>query len=251
MRISKIVALAVACAFALPAIATTWGETTVDDPMDGRKCKVLTWGSFGNYIYSWPEKYDQVFWPYTDSSAIWACPSGFASFIQDTKLTEGEKDKIKGFLASSPVLDPKKATLQDRLMRMESIYALRDLGAEERLRVLRALAYQHEAGGNQGKAAELRATVLGMIESQLADATLPRKQRMEYLFVGMNYLRERGDAPAADARLDALKALIEEAEADASPEGLKLKDYSDYLKTLLEPAQKIAPGGVLAPDERP
>jgi hypothetical protein len=68
----------------LEASATTWGEPqSVPDPLrQDAICKVAEPMSYGSYIYQWPSKYDQVFWPLTVPNGIWFCPeSGFAAFI--------------------------------------------------------------------------------------------------------------------------------------------------------------------------
>ena len=69
----------------LAVYSTTWGELEVDDPiLEGEKCAVHQPASYGSYIYRWPSKYDQVFWPLTDSHGIWFCQeSGFTAFIDD------------------------------------------------------------------------------------------------------------------------------------------------------------------------
>jgi len=33
----------------------------------------MVWGSYGNYIYQFPSKYQLVFWPYTDDQAWYSC----------------------------------------------------------------------------------------------------------------------------------------------------------------------------------
>jgi hypothetical protein len=48
------------------ASATTWGKSTVKDPVSGDGVEVQEPMSSGSYIYEWPGKEDQVFWPATD-----------------------------------------------------------------------------------------------------------------------------------------------------------------------------------------
>lgn len=44
------------------SFATTWSKLEVKDPIVKRKkCSVHEPNSYGNYIYQWPSKYDQVF----------------------------------------------------------------------------------------------------------------------------------------------------------------------------------------------
>jgi hypothetical protein len=87
--------------FPISTQATTWGETEVDDPiLDGEKCSVHEPASWGGYIYRWPSKYDQVFWPLTDIHGIWFCEnSGFTAFIGDfDELSDIEVGHIKELL---------------------------------------------------------------------------------------------------------------------------------------------------------
>lgn len=236
--------LMAALLLALPAQATTWVSDTVKDPVSGKSCTVNTPGSFGGYVYQWPEKYDQVFWPLTDPMGIWVCTvSGFATFIGDVELDEGEKRAIAAFLEDAPRL-PEEAPLAAKLERLEAIYALRQLTPDVRARIQRAIAYQYEADGQQGKADALRAAAGQLIASRLQDPALAPDLRLQYLFVAANYARERGDVAESDRQLEALASLLAAAAKDET-----LKDYADYLGALVPPSRRIVPGGALAPQE--
>ena len=52
----------------------------------------------GSYVYEWPEKYDQVFFPVTDGQGLWACASGFVGVIGDIELSIPEKERIEEYL---------------------------------------------------------------------------------------------------------------------------------------------------------
>lgn len=227
----------------LPAQATTWGTDTIRDPVTGASCRVSTPASAGSYVYQWPEKYDQVFWPLTDPMGIWLCvDSGFAAFIGDIGLDGGEKSAIAAFLRGAPRL-PRDASLAQKLERLEAVYALRRLPDDARARILRALAFQYEADGQQVKADALRAQAGALMDARLQDPGVPHDLRLQYLFVTANYARERGDAADADRRMALLATPLAEAAQDDT-----LKDYAEYLAALLASARAIVPGGVLAPD---
>jgi len=67
-----------------PAWATTWGDSKVLDPVTKTRISVHEPMSSGSYIYQWPEKSDQVFWPYTDPHWLWFNPkSGYVAFGDD------------------------------------------------------------------------------------------------------------------------------------------------------------------------
>jgi hypothetical protein len=230
--------------FSAAASATTWFETKIIDPVSGKQCLVQTPGSYGSYIYQWPEKFDQVFWPLTDRHGIWICrTSGFVTFIGDIELDDEEKMAIRNFLKSAAPL-PEEAATEVVLSRLEAIYALRKIAPDAKSRILRALAYQYEAIGARIRAGELRGQAAEIMEARLADEKLEPLLRLQYSFVTANYVRERGQVEKADQKLEQLSPLLAEAAADE-----KLKDYAEYLQALLASARKIAPGGRLAPEE--
>ncbi len=242
MKHKRLIALVLLLGTTAPVLATTWLEERIKDPVSGKDCKVQVPGSFGSYVYQWPEKYDQVFWPLTDPDGVWFCPgSGFATFIGDVALTDDEKSKVAALLARLTSLT-EKATHGELLERTEEIYALRRLDVDARARVLRALAYQFQSAGRQSDSDRLRSQAGALMESRLLDRTLPAQLRLQYLFVTANYARERGDTSASDLALAELSRQLAAASSDE-----KLIEYAEYLKGLIGPAREISPGGLLAP----
>jgi hypothetical protein len=236
------VLMLLAC-LALPAMATTWGETTIVDPISGKPCKVATPASMGSYIYEWPEKYDQVFFPVTAADGIWACPSGFASVIGDIDLSGVEKQRITAFLAKLDAGERQPASIADRLQRADTLYALRDLQRERRALIHRILAYDFERmAGDSDRSTFHRKAALEIMLGRLADETLSLATRMEYVFVSANYLREFGDPARAERLYSQLEWLITQST------GSQTESYAQYLQSLLVSARTIAPGGRLAPE---
>lgn len=228
----------------VPAAATTWGETTVVDPISGNPCKVPTPTSMGSYVYEWPEKYDQVFFPVTDSAGIWTCESGFTTVIGDVVLSASEKQRIAAHLGGLAVAARKGEGIADKLRRAEALYLLRDLSPERRALIHRILAYDFESmTADADRAAFHRKAALTIMLARLADESLPPATRMEYVFVCANYVREFGDSARADRLLSQLEALV------AGSVGSRAESYAQYLRSLLPLAKTIAPGGRLAPDQ--
>ncbi len=235
-------AIAILWLQASAALATTWMNAEVDDPIAKGKCQVQQPASFGSYIYEWPEKYDQVFWPFTDPNGIWMCSaSGFAAFIDDMKLGPEEKTQIAVYLKAHPLRTPKPG-IAEKLERLRAIYALRTLDPDRRLSMDRVLAYQYESAGGQAAADGLRRAALRGMAQRLQDAALPARLKMEYLFVSANYAREFGDGAESDRLLTELDAALAAAANDA-----ETADYAAYLKGLLDASRRISPGGKLAP----
>ncbi|KRD38990.1 hypothetical protein ASE35_01040 [Lysobacter sp. Root916] len=233
-----------ACSFCASAI--TLSEQEIDDPIKaGAKCKVPVPNSYGTYIYQFPSKYDQVFWPHAAANMIWFCPeSGFASFIEDAdKLSDNEKSAIAQRLAEAYRPGPQAPTELEKIAALERSYAQRKLDEPARIALLRSLAYMYEAAGDGARATKLRREALAAIDAALtAPAGLKEQQTLEYLFVGAVYEREFGNVERSDARLKALDAKL------AKVDSADLTYYVEYLTDLKRDVPRVQPGGTLAPD---
>lgn len=226
-----------------PAEATRWGDASHPDPIKaGAKCTVAEVLSSGSYIYQWPSKYDQVFWPLIDPKAIWFCPkSGFTSFVGDfDSLSSEEKASLAKYLAASYKQGKAQPTLAERLRWLEGCYALRSKDDAFRNRLLRVLAYFYENDLNDQKtAAAYRRKALDQIQEMLK-TNLKEEARLEYLFVVAAYEKELGDAEKSDAALKFLTGAL----ANSTNKGL-----AEYFKELVKEIPRITPGGKLQPDE--
>lgn len=231
----------------IPASATTWVPVTRDDPiLPGEHCEVSEPASWGSYIYQWPSKWDQVFWPFVDSHGLWSCAeSGFVAFIGDFEgISDDERERIANYLQANPVDAEGGLALRPLLDRLEAIYALRDKEDAFRLRLLRVLAYWHENALDDPEAARrYRGRALEGIRHALEDPDLDPPRRMEYLFVAAAYSRWLGDVPASDEFILDLDVAID---AHGSGEAV---DYAQYLSELARALPRITPGSRLAPKD--
>jgi hypothetical protein len=246
MNSASVCCLVLGITFTAAAHATTWGEPEpVPDPLrQDAKCYVSQPMSSGSYIYQWPSKYDQVFWPLTDPQGIWFCrDSGFTAFIGDFELTANERAALTAELATSyePI---EKPSLRDKLVLLQKCYTARSLDAKMKIRVARVLAYYHEVEfGDFAGAGIFRRQALEMIEAALP-TQLPEGERLEYLFVASIYYREFGDLERSKATL----GLLEQALMQSKDE--KLKGFVQYLTELKQDIDKVVPGGPLIPDAK-
>lgn len=238
------VSVVVAALGPLPVSATTWGQKQVDDPIvKGARCTVGTPTSAGSYIYSWPSKYDLVFWPSTADNGIWFCwESGFTAFIRDFDgIDEVRRASIAAYLAENYV--PEESLPQQKMLELlEGCYALRAPSAERNITILRTLAYHYERMGNQAAADRRRRQALAQILTAL-DTDLKEALRLEYLFVAAAYQRELGQRDASDDSLDRLRSALKKS-SDA-----ELAGYVEYLDELSADIPRIEPGGKLAPEK--
>lgn len=221
--------------------ATTWVKSEVDDPIfEGKKCSVQEPASFGSYIYSWPSKYDQVFWPSTEQNGIWFCEeSGFTALMGDfSDMDSTEVEKINDYLLNNP---PADSTIESKLNYLEKIYSLRVVDDAFNNRLLRILARWYQDLGNIDKANQYREGALEGIELGLK-GDLGEGQRLEYLYLAANYNRQFGNEKASDAYLLELSSYIDTVQ-DENIEG-----YAEYLKDLSKETKFIKKGGLLDPE---
>lgn len=244
MKSASVCCLVLALTFAATGHGTTWTEPQpVPDPVrEGAKCYVSRPASYGSYIYQWPSKYDQVFWPLIDPEGIWFCQqSGFTAFIDDFELTADERGALTNALASYEPI--KKPTLRQRLALLQKSYAARNVDARFNICLLRVLAYYNEADFKDFDAARaLRRQALAMIQTALA-TELPEGERLQYLFVSAVYYRDFGESEKAQAALQLLEQALRENKNE------KLKGFVEYLTELKNDIDRITPGGPLMPEE--
>jgi hypothetical protein len=217
------------------------------DPVrDGATCQVAKPMSSGSYIYGWPSKYDQVFWPLTDPNGIWFCQdSGFTAFIDDFELTAEEKQALAEHLPKVYQRSTDKPSLRQRLELLQQSYAKRATKSEDRIRLLRVLAYFNDAElQDYAAATALRKQALALIERAL-QTKLKDGDRFEYLFVTAAYHREFGDVAKSDTALQGLKSALQ------GNKDKELAGFVDYLTELSNDVARIAPGGPLAPEPLP
>lgn len=223
------------------ATATTWGQEEVEDPfIAGATCTVSSPASYGSYIYHWPSKYDQVFWPYTDGHGIWYCEqSGFISFMPDfATLKDADKAAIQSYLNQQV-----QATLnnQQRLERLEAINALRSFDQDHRNLLLRVYARWQQDLGDFAQARAYRKLAFQAIKRRL-DGQLTEAQRLEYLYLAGVYAQYFSQPKASQQYIE----LLTQATKALSDE--ELAGYAEYLIALSAETRFITPQGKLDPE---
>lgn len=232
---------ALSLAFSPWCLATTWGTTKVPDPLDEKElCEVGEPASYGSYIYSWPGKYEQVFWPLTEESGIWFCEkSGFTAFIGDFDgISAPEKETIASYLAENY---KGESAIRDKLKLLAGVYALRKKDEDFRNLVLRVLAYWYEGLGEAEQASLLRKEALDGILKAL-EGKLSEQKRLEYMYVACNYHRHLGAVAESDVCIKKLKTEL------ALSKEVGLEDFVSYISDLLTETPQIKSGSKLNVD---
>lgn len=170
--------LALTCIVApLKASATTWVEADVKCPNCHTVNKFGEIASYGSYIYSWPEKYQLVFWPMTDSQVLYSCSKcRLTMFMWDfADLTKDELVTLAPVLTATSVAWKQKhyyeIPMTERLVVAETHYAKLDRDVDWWCRFRRIQAYHYDAVGNTSAAATARGQAVELADRLIADTS--------------------------------------------------------------------------------
>jgi hypothetical protein len=196
------IALLVTIATGQIASATTWGESTVTDPVSGKTLEVQEPMSSGSYIYEWPGKEDQVFWPATDDHWLWFNPAtGYGAFGSDFAKLEGESlDEVRAWLAAN--YDEKKppATRIEKLEWLAKIYGLRKMDGAFWCFFHRLMAYELAESDPAGSLDHVR-KAMPLLEGQLTTG-LEDFRRIGVLYLLGEYNRRLGNTDISRSYFD-------------------------------------------------
>lgn len=153
--------------------ATTWFPKEFECPIDKTKNTFLVIGSYGSYIYSYPSKYQWLFFPRTDSPTFYLCKKcHLATYMWDfDELPKDKLDEIRKILTTikSPKIfkDYNEVPVTQRLEIMEKVYAI--LGKSDNWweNFYRVEGYHYAAEKQYDKAAEARKKSLELLSKEL------------------------------------------------------------------------------------
>lgn len=187
------------------ANAITWVSVEKTDPITGDKVTVQKPGSFGTYIYSWPSKFDLVFWPLTDENWIWFCPkSGYASFGGDfDKLSDREKEHLSKWLKENYDPSRKPETHESKLAWLERVYGQRERDEQFWGHFYRLMVYTYR--DDEQKSLEYVKKAMPLLQKAL-DAKPRGIRRIEVLYLLGEYSRRTGQDEKAREYFRQVKA---------------------------------------------
>lgn len=187
------------------ASAITWFPQEFTCPVDNEKNTFLVVGSYGSYIYSYPSKYQWLFFPQTDSPTYYTCKKcHLTTYMWDfDKLPKDKLNDIKKALAGVKVSRQFKEYTElpvtERLEIMEKVYTA--LGKNESWweNFYRVKGYHYHAEGKPEKAAEARRKSLALVRRELANekSEAPKKLLL-YVSAAMNHFLNDDKAALED-----------------------------------------------------
>ena len=222
--------------------ATTWFPQEFECPIDKEKNTFMVIGSYGSYIYSWPSKYQWLFFPNTDSPTYYTCKKcHLTTFMWDfdkippEKISELKK-MLAGIKVSKNFKDYQELPVSERLEIAEKVYTV--LGEDESWweNFYRIKGYHYGKEGLSDKAVEARKKSLELIQKELKnEKSEAPKKLLWYISAAMKHFLS-DDKGALDDLHKALETKYAEKGADAEAlkngeEGLneRIKDYIERI----------------------
>jgi hypothetical protein len=230
------------------ASATTWFDKEFICPIDNEKNTFKVIGSYGSYIYSYPSKYQWLFFPRTDSPTFYLCKKcHLATYMWD--FDELPKDKlpaVKKILAGVKVSKEFKQYMEvpvsERLEIMEKVYSVLDKDEGWWESFYRTKGYHYQEEGKAEKASEARKKSLELIQKELKNekSEAPKKLLL-YMSAAMKHFLNDDKGALEDLQ----KALETKYQSkDEKPEEVKnaeeglnerIKDYIERIKSDKKP----------------
>lgn len=226
------------------AFAITWFPKEFTCPIDNEKNTFMVVGSYGNYIYSYPSKYQWLFFPHTDSPTYYICKKcHLTTYMWDfDKLPKEKLDAIRKVLTTIKVSkafkDYQELTVIERLEIMEKIYAVLDKDDDWWETFYRVKGYHYGKMGEVEKAVAARRKSLGLIQKDFANekSESPKKLLLYISGAMKHFLND--DAAALQDLQKVLDTKYAEKGADAetlknAEEGMneRAKEYIAKIKS--------------------
>jgi uncharacterized protein (DUF2225 family) len=244
-KIFQSMAVFTLCAvFSVNSFAITWFPKEFTCPIDNEKNTFLVVGSYGSYIYSYPSKYQWLFFPRTDSPTFYLCKKcHLATFMWDfDKLPKDKLPAIKkvleGVKVSKAFKDYQEISVTERIEIMQKVYSVLDKDEEWWETFHRVKGYHYGQAGNAEKASEARRKSLEFIQKELKnEKSESPKKILLYISAAMKHFLNDDKGALEDLQ----KALeTKYAEKDATAEDLKnaeeslngrIKDYIEKINS--------------------
>jgi hypothetical protein len=164
-------------------LATTWAPTMHECPVCHTKNSFSDIMSYGSYIYSWPSKFQDIFWPATDGNSLYSCKHCHLTlFMWDFKELPAAKIEDVRHALSSTSLEGKYERYTDipmskRLEIAEKVYSVLDKDDVFWSWFYRVQGYHLAREKNREQAHVARVKALDSIRKQLNSPENAGKQK--------------------------------------------------------------------------
>ena len=241
--------------------ATTWFPKEHTCPVCKTKNTFLVIGSYGSYIYEWPEKFQFIFWPLTDSPTVYSCKKcHLTTFMWDFEKTPKEKHaeilkQLKGVKLDyaqargghDEGADYLRIPVTQRLAAAETVYKILERDEDFWCRFYRVMGYHYEAEKKQAEADASRRKALSIAELMLADKKREGERKEVLLITGAMRHFLKDDKGALKDFREALELKYQNKELNAEESGGRdayltnlLRQYVEKLGGKVEEKKPIA-----------
>lgn len=216
------------------ALAITWFSKEFTCPIDNEKNTFLVVGSYGSYIYSYPSKYQWLFFPYTDSPTYYICKKcHLTTYMWDfDKLPKEKIPELRKLLVDIEVSkNYKKQYTQipvtERLEIMEKVYGVLNKDKDWWEQFYRVKGYHYGKEGKAEKAASAREKSLELVKEFLNDKDHADDKKILFYISGAMKHFLNNDKGALEDLNTALATKTVDSSGKASAE--EIKNYEDGL----------------------
>jgi hypothetical protein len=225
--------------FTVSSYAITWFPKEFTCPVDNEKNTFLVVGSYGSYIYSYPSKYQWLFFPMTDSPTYYVCKKcHLTTYMWDfdeipkEKIPELKKILAGVKLSKSIEKEYTEIPVVERLEIMQKVYTVLDKDEDWWETFYRVKGYHYGANGKTKEAAEARKKSLEYITGFLKnDEYKDNKKLLLYMSGAMKHFLGE-DKGALEDLGQALNTKVQDSTGKTSAE--ELKEYEDGLNERLK-----------------
>jgi len=221
--------------------STTWFPEKKKCPLCNSTNEYMVVGSYGSYIYSWPSKYQFIFWPSTDGQVLYCCTDcKLTLFMWDFESIPDElADSLKTYLKTVD-LDKKykkyyEIPMSLRLEIAEGVYKIMGQNDDWWCWFYRVMGYHYENENEENKALQSRKTALNIAGQLFEDESYDGRQK-EYLFIMASMLHF---TYGYDEALQILDKAKEYTFSDPTVSAEDAANFNEYLDTLLSELKEM------------
>lgn len=171
--------------------ATTWYETVVKCPVCSKKNTFQQIGSYGSYIYHWPEKFEYIYWPVTETYSVYSCSNcRYSAFMWDFEHISGDTlQTIKAAIDTMSIdmkanKDYTKIPMYKKLETAEMFYKLYETDKDFWCKFYRIKAYHYDLDEMPAEARVNRLKALDIANEMLVDTNQDYRKKEILLISG-------------------------------------------------------------------
>ncbi|QEC68895.1 DUF2225 domain-containing protein [Panacibacter ginsenosidivorans] len=229
--------------FFINANATTWGSVEVKCPLCNTVNTFQEVMSYGSYIYSWPSKYQLIYWPATDTRFLYSCKHCYyTAMMSDFDSVHADKKEALIKMLKDVKIDQKKnyydIPMSERFVVAEKVYQIKEQSPHEWCFFYRVMGY-HMMGENKPELAkDSRQKAIEFAKQVLADTSLENKKYYTLMLGCMSYFTGNNDS-SKEKLNEALAITFVNKEWSKEDQHAQNEYYDQIAKDILD---KIAKG---------